>query len=170
MRGSANIAAGIMSNTAPIPPLSGQNNYGPARAICRGAIRLLHACGYGAVIEVPLPSGRRADIAAIGASGEVWIVEVKSCFADFRSDTKWQEYRDHCDRLFFAVNADFPADILPADAGLMVVDAYGGAIIREADAHPIAAATRKTMTIRIARMASSRLAAVNDPNIRTELG
>lgn len=121
-------------------------------------------------MELPLPSGRRADIAAIGPSGEIWIVEVKSCLTDFRTDMKWREYRDHCDRLFFAVNPDFPADVLPEDAGLMIVDAYGGAIIREATAHPLPTATRKATTIRIARIASSRLSAANDPKIQAELG
>ncbi len=107
--------------------------------------------------RLPLPSGRRADIAAVGASGEIWIVEVKSCLNDFRTDQKWEEYRTHCDRLFFAVDCDFPLDVLPEDAGLMVVDGYGGSIIREASPHPLAAATRKAVTIRIARIGASRL-------------
>lgn len=158
-----------MPNAAPVPPPFGQNNYEPARTICRGAIRLLHGCGYAAVTELPLPSGRRADVAAIGSRGEIWIVEVKSCLADFRADQKWSEYRAHCDRLFFAVDCDFPTAVLPEDAGMMVVDGYGGEILREAPAHPLAAATRKAMTIAIARVSASRLSALNDPNIRTEL-
>jgi hypothetical protein len=169
MREGVRIAATMMNNPVPVPPLFGQNNFEPARTICRGAIRLLHACGYAAVTELPLPSGRRADIAAIGASGEIWIVEVKSCLNDFRTDQKWEEYRAHCDRLFFAVDCDFPADVLPEDAGLMVVDGYGGSIIREAKPHPLPAATRKAVTIRVARIAASRLSAINDPKIQAEL-
>ena len=59
---------------------------------------------------------------AIGAGAEIWIVEIKSCAADFRSDRKWQEYRLYCDRLLFAVAPEFPAAMLPVDAGLMIAD------------------------------------------------
>ncbi len=52
--------------------------------------------------ELPLPSGRRADLVALGGDGEIIIVEIKSSVADFRADQKWMEYRLHCDRLFFA--------------------------------------------------------------------
>jgi hypothetical protein len=158
-----------MTNPVPVPPIFGQNGFEPARMICRGAIRLLHAMGYAAITEMPLPSGRRADIAAVGGSGEIWIVEVKSCLNDFRTDQKWEEYRAHCDRLFFAVDCDFPQEIIPDEAGLMVVDGYGGAILREALAHPLAAATRKAVMLRIARLSSSRLSAINDPKIQAEL-
>lgn len=158
-----------MTNPVPVPPLFGQNNFEPARTICRGTIRLLHSMGYAATVELPLPSGRRADVAAVGPSGEIWIVEVKSCLADFRTDRKWEEYRAHCDRLFFAVDCDFPQEILPLDTGLMVVDGYGGAILREAPAHPLAAASRKAVMLRIARLAASRLSAINDPKIQAEL-
>lgn len=158
-----------MTNPVPLPPLFGQNNYEPARKICRGAIRLLHAMGYAAIMEMPLPSGRRADIAAVGPAGEIWIVEVKSCLNDFRTDQKWEEYRAHCDRLFFAVDCDFPQAVIPEKAGLMVVDGYGGAVLREAPAHPLVAATRKAVMLRIARLSSSRLSAINDPKIQAEL-
>ncbi|MBS4084897.1 MAG: MmcB family DNA repair protein [Rhizobiales bacterium] len=153
----------------PAPPLFGQNNFEPARRICRGTIRLLHAMGYASTVELPLPSGRRADVVAVGPSGEIWIVEVKSCLADFRTDQKWEEYRAHCDRLFFAVDCDFPQEVIPEEAGLMVVDGYGGAILREAPAHPLVAASRKAVMLRIARISSSRLAAINDPKIQSEL-
>jgi hypothetical protein len=158
-----------MTNPVPIPPLFGQNNFEPARTICRGTIRLLHAMGYAATVELPLPSGRRADIAAVGPSGEIWIVEVKSCLNDFRTDQKWEDYRAHCDRLFFAVDCDFPQEAIPDEAGLMVVDGYGGAILREALPHPLVAATRKAVMLRIARLSSSRLCAINDPKIQAEL-
>ena len=158
-----------MTSPVPIPPLFGQNNFEPARKIFRGTIRLLHAMGYASTIELPLPSGRRADVVAVGPSGEIWIVEVKSCLADFRTDQKWEEYRAHCDRLFFAVDCDFPQDVIPNDAGLMVVDGYGGAILRGAIPHPLAAASRKAVMLRIARISSSRLSAINDPKIQIEL-
>lgn len=136
-----------------------------APAIQRGSLRLLHELGFAAVGELPLTSGRRADLVALGAGGEIWIVEIKSCLADFRADRKWQEYRLHCDRLLFAVAPEFPATALPADTGLMVADAYGGTLIREGGLHPVPPPRRKAMLVRFGRAAASRLAAFHDPGL-----
>ncbi len=140
-------------------------DYEQAAAVCRGAARLLHALGLTAIAELPLASGRRADLIALGEAGEFWIVEVKSCIADFRTDRKWQEYRLYCDRLLFAVAPDFPATILPADAGLIVADSYGGTLVREAPLHALTAARRKALLVRFGRAAAARLAAKNDPGL-----
>jgi hypothetical protein len=137
------------------------------RAIRRGALRLLHAHGFAAVAELPLPSGRRADLVALGEGAEIWIVEIKSSVADFRADRKWQEYRLHCDRLLFAVAPEFPLTMLPADAGLVIADAYGGTLVREGPLHPLAAARRKALLVRFARAAAARLAAMHDPGLPT---
>jgi hypothetical protein len=134
-----------------------------ALAVARGTARLLHAHGFCVVGELPLPSGRRADLAAIDARGEIWIVEIKSSVADFRADRKWQDYRAHCDRLYFATAQDVPCEIFPSDAGLIVADAFGAHIQCEAPEHKLAAATRKSMTISIARAAARRLQALIDP-------
>lgn len=128
-----------------------------ASAISRGVLRLLNAHGYAGVTEMTLANGRRADIAAIGPSGEVSIVEIKSSVADFRSDLKWPEYRPFCDRFYFAVDHDFPHKMIPEDAGLMIADAFGGAIIRESACQKLAAARRKAVTLRFARLAALRL-------------
>ena len=136
-----------------------------APAIRRGSLRLLHALGFTAVAELPLTSGRRADLVALGSGGEVWIVEIKSCLADFRSDKKWHEYRLHCDRLLFAVSPEFPATALPEDVGLLIADAYSGTLIREGTLHPIASSRRKAMLVRFGRAAASRLAAIHDPGL-----
>jgi hypothetical protein len=136
-----------------------------AAVIRRGLVRLLHDSGFAAVAELPLGSGRRADVVALGPGAEIWVVEIKSSAADFRADRKWPEYRLHCDRLLFAVNAEFPAEILPASAGLVVADGYGGALIRRGDEHRLGAASRKAMLVRIARAAASRLGAIHDPGL-----
>ncbi len=120
------------------------------------------------VSEVSLANGRRADIAAVAESGEIWIVEIKSSIEDFRVDQKWPEYRDYCDRLFFAVAPAFPNEILPADTGLMIADRYGGEIVRAAPEHKLAGARRKAMTLRIVRTAAFRLQAAIDPEGRFE--
>jgi hypothetical protein len=137
----------------------------PALAIRRGALRLLYALGFAAVSELPLASGHRADLVALGEGGEFWIVEIKSCIADFRTDQKWQEYRLFCDRLLFAVAPEFPAAILPEDAGLIIADSYGGTLLRDGPLHPLAAARRKAMLVRFGRAAASRLNAKLDPGL-----
>jgi hypothetical protein len=131
--------------------------------IGRGVARLLRAHGFATVNEVALANGRRADVAGISDSGAIWIVEIKSCLDDFRTDQKWPEYRQYCDRLFFAVAPDFPRGVLPTDTGLIIADRYGGEIIRPAPEHKLAAARRKAMTLRFVRIAALRLQAVIDP-------
>src|SRR3979409_1836211 len=89
-----------------------------ALAVARGTTRLLHSLGFAVVSELPLASGRRADLVALGSDGELWIVEIKSSIADFRADQKWIDYRLHCDRLFFATTLDVPCEIFPLNRGL----------------------------------------------------
>jgi hypothetical protein len=115
------------------------------------------------VSELPLASGRRADLVALGAGGDIWIVEIKSSVADFRADHKWMDYRLHCDRLFFATALDMPCEIFPKDTGLIVADAFGASIECQAPEHRLAAATRKSMMLRIARASALRLQALSDP-------
>jgi len=115
------------------------------------------------VRELPLPDGRRADIMALTASGELTIVEVKSSIEDWRVDQKWPDYLDWCDLLYFAVPVDFPQTLIAEDVGLIVADAYGGEILRHPTRRPLAAARRKALLIDCARLASERLARLEDP-------
>jgi hypothetical protein len=149
--------------TSTASPLADGRQSETALAIARGTARYLHALGYCAVSELPLPSGRRADLVALGGDGEIIIVEIKSSVADFRADQKWMDYRRHCDRLFFATHAGVPCDIFPAEAGLIVADAFGAAIVSEAPEERIPAATRRAVTLRFAHAAALRLQAVADP-------
>ena len=134
-----------------------------ALKVARGTARLLHLHGYCVVSEMPLASGRRADLVALGRNVEIWIVEIKSSVADFRADQKWMDYRLHCDRLFFATSTEVPCEIFPKDTGLIVADAYGAQIVCEAPEHRLHAATRKSMTLSIARAAALRLQSLADP-------
>ena len=145
------------------PPVDGRQSE-TALKIARGTARLLHAHGYCVVSELPLASGRRADLVALGGGGDIWIVEVKSSVADFRADRKWTDYRMHCDRLFFATTVEVPCDIFPKDTGLIVADAYSAQIVCEAPEHRLHAATRRSMTLSIARAAALRLQWLADPN------
>ena len=151
--------------SAPLPariPADGRQSE-TALAVARGTTRLLHALGFSVVGELPLPSGRRADLVGLGRDGEIWIVEIKSSIADFRADQKWTDYRLHCDRLFFATTLAVPCGIFPQDTGLIVADAFGAAITCEAPEHRLHAATRKCMLLAFARAAALRLSALADP-------
>jgi hypothetical protein len=145
-----------------VPPIDGRQSH-TALKVARGTARLLHALGFYVVSELPLASGRRADLVAVGRDGEIWIVEIKSSVADFRADNKWMDYRMHCDRLFFATTVEVPCEIFPPDTGLIVADAFGAQIVCEAPEHRLHAATRKSMTLAIARAASLRLQSLIDP-------
>jgi hypothetical protein len=154
----------IMNVKAPgiAPPVDGRQS-ATALKIARGTARLLHAYGLCVVSELPLASGRRADLVALGGDGEIWIVEIKSSVADFRADQKWMDYRMHCDRLFFATCLEVPCEIFPKDTGLIVADGFGAQIVCEAPEHRLHAATRKSMTLAIARAAALRLQSLVDP-------
>ncbi|MCO4317003.1 MmcB family DNA repair protein [Phyllobacterium sp. 21LDTY02-6] len=128
-----------------------------AMLVRRGAQRLFLEMGLAVVPELPLASGRRADLVALTRSGEIWIVEIKSSIEDWKADRKWPIYRDHCDRLFFATHPGVPADIFPADCGFILSDGYGAEIIRDAPEHRLAGATRKAMTLRFARVSAARM-------------
>jgi hypothetical protein len=125
-------------------------------AVTRGAARLFVALGYAPLLEVGLPNGRRADIMALGPRGQIAVAEVKSGLEDFRTDRKWGDYLAYCDAFFFAVAPEFPRDILPEEPGLIVADAFDGAVLREAPAVPLAGARRKALTLAFARLAAGR--------------
>ena len=147
----------------PVAPIDGRQSE-TALFVARGTRRYLRALGFASVTEMSLRSGRRADLVALGGDGSLLIVEIKSSIADFRADQKWRDYRMHCDRLYFAIPAAVPLDIMPEDAGLIVADAYGAALIREAPEHRLLPATRRMVTLRFAQLAALRLHALSDPS------
>ena len=136
------------------------------REVCRGVCRLMRDLGHACIAEMPLPNGRRADVVALSQSGDLWIVEVKSSVEDFRTDHKWPEYRDFSDALYFAVAPAFPVELLPADAGLILADRYGGEVVRAAPETRLAPSRRKAMTLRFAHCAALTLQAVLDPALK----
>jgi hypothetical protein len=136
-----------------------------ALLVARGTRRLLRNLKFSTLTELPLASGRRADIVALALDATIVIVEVKSSIADFRADRKWPDYRAHCDKLYFAVPPQMPAEIMPQDAGLIVADGFGAEILREAPEHRLAPATRRSMLMRFAHAAALRLHGLADPEI-----
>jgi hypothetical protein len=144
--------------------VSGEASF-PERAavIRRATARLCVQLGWAPVHEVPLPNGRRADILALRADGGFACIEIKSGLRDFLTDAKWPEYRDYSDELYFAVDSDFPLDLLPEDAGLIVAAEPGADILREAPSHKLAPSRRRSLLHRFALLAATRLAEREDP-------
>jgi hypothetical protein len=135
-----------------------------AALLARGVCRALEQLGYTSLVEVPLANGRRADIVALGKSGDLLIVEIKSSVADFRADHKWTTYRDFSDRLYFAVPNDFPRALIPEECGLIVADSFGAVLLRDGSTTPLNAGRRRALTLRFARLAAARLRRWLDPD------
>jgi hypothetical protein len=152
-----------------VPPPDGRQSE-TALAVARGTARLLRSLGFTSVAELPLPSGRRADLVALNERGEIWIVEIKSSVEDLRADHKWEDYRAHCDRLFFAFTQDLPHEIFPKDTGLIVADAFGAHMLCDAPEHRLPAPTRKLMTVRFGMAAALRINRLVDPQGHAGLG
>jgi hypothetical protein len=145
---------------APVPGLGFPER---TLAIRRAAARLCLRLAWAPLHEVSLPNGRRADILALRGDGGFVCIEVKSGLRDFLTDQKWWEYREFSDQLFFAVDSDFPLDVLPEETGLIVVADRTCELIREAPEHRLPAARRAALLRRWALLAGARLAVLEDP-------
>lgn len=137
-------------------------------SVRRVTARLCVALGWAPLHEVRLANGRRADILALCPDGAFVCIEVKSDARDFLADRKWPEYRDFSDRLYFAVDTEFPVELVPDEAGLMVA-ADTAELVREAPYHPLAPARRRAMLHRFATLAALRLTSVIDPYVQGSL-
>ena len=134
-----------------------------ALMVRRGVMLMLMSQGFAIMPEMTLKTGRRADLAALSPKGDVWIIEIKSSLEDLRSDTKWREYRDFCDQFYFATHAGVAQSYFPKETGFILSDAYGAEIVSPSPEHRLAAAGRKALTLRFARLAAGRA-------MRAELG
>jgi hypothetical protein len=135
----------------------------PGQRLARGVCRALRAMDFVTVEELVPTAGLRVDVMALGPRGEVWVVECKSGRADFATDRKWHHYLDWCDRFFWAVDAEFPVEVLPEGTGLILADAYDAEILRMGPEATLAPARRKVMVQKFARHAALRLQALRDP-------
>jgi hypothetical protein len=152
-----------MSILSPVPDVARAAEIRLAERLARGVCRLFEDLGYAALTEFSLTNGRRVDVIAIDGRGGTSIVEIKSSVQDFRSDGKWQEYLDFCDRFYFAVAPEFPRDLLPAEVGLIVADHWQGTVFRESPVLAMNGSRRRTQTLRIALTAAARLRRITDP-------
>lgn len=137
----------------------------PGQRLARGVCRALRQFDFVAVEELVPAPGLRVDVMALGPKGEIWVIECKSSRTDYLTDQKWQGYLEWCDRFFWAVDQDFPTDLLPDGTGLIIADAYDAEILRMGPETPLAGARRKVMLQKFARHAASRLHAFRDPGV-----
>ena len=135
----------------------------PGQVLARGVCRHLASHGFAVIEEFVPERGKRVDVMALGPKGEIWVVECKSCRADFRADGKWPGYLDWCDRYFWAVDADFPQALLPEETGLILADGYDAEILRMGPEAKLAGARRAAVIRRFAAHAARRLQALRDP-------
>lgn len=135
----------------------------PGQRLARGVARHLASLGYVSVEEFVPTRGLRVDVLGLGPKGELWVIECKSSRSDFQSDTKWEGYLDWCDRYFWAVDSEFPVDVLPEGTGLMIADAYDAEIVRMPADDPVASARRKVLIQKFATHAARRLHGLRDP-------
>ncbi|MTH79635.1 MmcB family DNA repair protein [Paracoccus aestuariivivens] len=135
----------------------------PGQRLARGVSRMLTSLGHAPLLEFVPTGGLRVDVISISPKGELWVVECKSSRADFMADRKWQGYLEFCDRFFWAVDTDFPDELLPEGCGLIRADSWGAELQQMAPESRLAAARRTRLLRDIARVATARLLAVTDP-------
>ena len=104
-----------------VPPLDRRQSE-TALAIARGTARLLRSLGFSCISELPLPSAARRPGGAERARRHL---DRRDQIVGRRSARRpeWQDYRMHCDRLFFAFTQDLPCEIFPEGTGLIIADA-----------------------------------------------
>ena len=132
--------------------------------IARGVARHLARLNFASLEEFVPTRGLRVDLMAIGPKSEIWIIECKSGRADFMADKKWQGYLDYCDSFFWAVDMQFPTNILPDEGGLIVADAFDAEILRIPEESTLSPARRKKIIHKFGRDAALRLRAFRDPD------
>ncbi len=149
--------SGSMANDALLPDLM------PGQLLARGVCRHLRQHDFASLEEFVPERGKRVDVMALGPKGEIWVIECKSSRVDFTSDSKWDGYLEWCDRYFWAVDQEFPTDLLPEGTGLIIADAYDAEILRFGPETKLPPARRKVLTQKFARTAAQRLHGYRDP-------
>lgn len=139
----------------------------PGQLLARGVARHLRTLDFVSVEELVPVRGLRVDVMALGPKGEIWIIECKSSRVDFQTDNKWQGYLEWADRFFWAVDQDFPTELLPEYTGLIIADGYDAAIIRMGPEVRLSGARRKQMLVKFARHGAVRAQALRDLGFRS---
>jgi hypothetical protein len=74
-----------------------------------------------------------------------------------------------CDRLYFAISEQTPADLIPKEPGLIMADPYGAEIAREAELKRMAPASRRALLLRFAQAGADRRRRLADPAVTPEV-
>ena len=149
---------------------------GCAGDVARGLTRLFHRQSLTVLCEVPLPNGRRADMVAIDAKGQISIIEIKVAKADLLGDGKWPDYLDWCDRFYWALSPALDPEWIagpdwqPDRCGLIIADRYDAMVMREASEVALPAARRRSELLRIGRLAMRRTMVSLDPELVAHAG
>jgi len=134
-----------------------------AEDIGRGVCRLFTDMGYAPLTEFPLANNRRVDVIGLAKDNQWLIAEIKASERDFKTDSKWPEYIPYCDEFYFAVAGGFPMDLLPDNTGIIVADAFHGAVLRKAPHKKMNGNRRRSQTLHFARKAAGRWQGLIDP-------
>lgn len=163
-----------MAHQGPSAILDSASPLEGAKAVARGVARMFFRHDILLIPEVSLRNHRRADLMGMDAKGQIVIVEIKVSRSDLIGDQKWTEYLEFCDRFYWALPPEMDAspleqsEFMPERAGVIVADSYDAEIVRPATTHALAAARRKSETMRLARRAMLRMAILDEviePNI-----
>jgi hypothetical protein len=159
-----------MSESALHREMTAEGDERTALGVARGICRLFARNDVWCLAEMPLRSGRRADLMGIDAKGRIVIVEIKVSRADLLGDGKWPDYLDHCDRFYWGLPPQLDRACLdtepfmPQACGVIVADGYDAEIVRPAPALPLAAARRKAEIERLARASLRRQLVGQEPH------
>jgi hypothetical protein len=129
----------------------------------------LRARGFSSLTELPLSGGRRADIAAINAEGEVWIVEIQVMRGGFSRRPKVARLGPLLrPALFRHLGANAGRSDTQGGGSHRGADPYGAEIVREAELNRMAPASRRALLLRFALAAADRLHRLADPAVMPE--
>lgn len=86
---------------------------------------------FSSFLEVGLESwGRiRADVVSLNLRGHLIICEVKSCKADFNTDTKWHRYLEYSNQFYFVCTESIAEHIkanIPSSVGILCLSPKTG--------------------------------------------
>lgn len=80
---------------------------------------------------------RRIDLMALNTKAEIVGIEIKSCPADYKADTKWHDYLPYTNRFYFLISEklfrnkfydQIASDLKPHGVGIMVLNEALGTI------------------------------------------
>lgn len=118
--------------------------------------------GYSCFLELGLSSwgARRADMLGLNLRQKIVVAEVKSSPRDYKTDTKWREYLNFCDRFYFIMcpatleklKPRLKIDLKGTGAGVMVLNPDTGylEVVKKAAVRELDDETRLSLITRMA--------------------